>query len=118
VGDNRISMEGSLMRHPSEPTERDVEEARTSLKETVLSELLDDMVFSLARSRGATPSAQSAFCAEIRAFLQKTLGECAVCGALGNHGKEYDQFTDNERLSHQVEADAQYGAFLSGGGDE
>ena len=89
-------------------SEEDLEAARAFLKETPLSSLLADMAFALVAHREMLPPARSALYAEVKRFLQQTLGECAVCGAIGSHGKDYDQFTDSERLAHQVEADAQY----------
>mgnify|MGYP001207916080 CR=1 FL=1 len=93
------------------PTEEDLQKARAFLEKTPLSALLEDMALFMATAAAceATSSARSALYNEILRLLRENLGECAICGAIGSHGKSYDQFTSNEKLAHQVEADRQIG---------
>jgi hypothetical protein len=75
----------------------------------VLSDLLEELIHAFAPRLALSKNEPTPALAveALRRFLSEQLGECAVCGAIGKHGKDYDQFTDSESLAHRVEADAQ-----------
>jgi hypothetical protein len=78
-----------------------------NLLEEPLSVLLDTLVFFTAKAFAIAPGERSALDSQIQQRLLALLGECAICGAVGSHGKDYDQFTRDEETAHRVEADAQ-----------
>jgi hypothetical protein len=56
--------------------------------------------FSVTIDSGAPYRAR----ARVEALLR--LASCAICGAPDKHGPDYERFTDDERLEHQVNEEA------------